>query len=177
MFKQIAAGSQRTLEEILGKYGNELRNMIIGIVHNQTWAEEVLFDTIRALWENKEKVAELEHPTGWLFTTARNKAIDKIREEKNHFPTLSLSSIVALEDNTSVEEELNVKELYKIIHAAIEKLPLQEKNVFTLFNEGWTRKEIAKKYNLSENTIKNHLALARKAIRKYVAVNFRSLFI
>lgn len=81
MFKQLAGDSERALAQIWKVYGDELHKRIILIVGREEWAREVLSDVFRALWSNRRKVAGMENPVGWLHTTARNKAIDKLKNE------------------------------------------------------------------------------------------------
>lgn len=176
MFKQLAGDSERALAQIWKVYGDELHKRIILIVGREEWAREVLSDVFRALWSNRRKVAGMENPVGWLHTTARNKAIDKLKNEWKQRKTVVLKDEFETIDAAHPDEMMNYLELKRNMLKAIASLPTQEKKTFQLwFETELTRKQIAEHLNLSENTIKKHLSLARKAVRKFLE-QIRSLF-
>ena len=176
MFKQLAGDSERALAQIWNTYGDDLHKRIILIVGREEWAREVLSDVLNALWNNRREVARMEHPVGWLHTTARNKAIDKLKKEWKYKRTVTLEDAFQPSDGVHPDDMMNYLELKRNMLKAIASLPAQEKKTFKLwFETDLTRKEIAEHLNLSENTIKKHLSLARKAVRKFLE-QIRSLF-
>src|SRR6187402_3223672 len=52
--------------------------------HNLELAEDVVQDTLIKAMENWKINGVPDNPSGWLFTTARNKALDVIRRERHH---------------------------------------------------------------------------------------------
>ena len=176
MFKQLAGDSESALAQIWKVYGDELHRRIILIVGREEWAREVLSDVLNALWNNRRAVAGMENPVGWLHTTARNKALDKLKKEWKQKRTVALEDALQPTDTIHPDETINYLELKRNMQKAIASLPEQEKKTFQLwFETDLTRKQIAERLNLSENTIKKHLSLARKAVRKFLE-QIRSLF-
>ncbi|MGV3765008.1 MAG: RNA polymerase sigma factor [Chitinophagaceae bacterium] len=176
MFKQLAADSESALAQIWKTYGDDLHKRIILIVGREEWAREVLSDVLNALWNNRRAVAGMENPVGWLHATARNKALDKLKKEWKQKRTVALEDALQPTDTIHPDETINYLELKRNMQKAIASLPEQEKKTFQLwFETDLTRKQIAERLNLSENTIKKHLSLARKAVRKFLE-QIRSLF-
>ena len=177
LFVQLATGSQAALYRIMLIYEKMLLRRIEQILHNEELTKEVFADTIHALWVNKEEVAERNNPIAWMVVTARHKAINKIRDEKrkNTFPLELFSNI---ESSVRIEIELEKKELRKLIEIAEEKLSQQEKLVYTLrIKDGLSRKEIAQKLNVSENTVRNQVRSALINLRKNLSKMISTLFI
>jgi RNA polymerase sigma factor (sigma-70 family) len=59
-------------------------------------------------------------------------------------------------------------EYSRILQAAIDRLPEQQKLVYTLIKkEGYKREEAAEALQLSSETVKTHLAQAMRSIRAY----------
>lgn len=178
MFIRLAAGSLSALEEIHEKYGKTLFRRILSVVHHKAWAEEILMDTMYELWDNREKLLTIKNPEGWLYAIAHNKTADRMRHEHRHLGFIPLSEEFDIAGEYQPDEMLQEKEIQKLIHDAIGQLPPREKSLYEAqTSNGYSRTELAKKFNLSESTVKNHLTLARRFIRSYLAKALRSLLI
>lgn len=177
LFEELAAGSQAALQQVEMLYKNMLLQRIEQLVHNPELSKEILADTLHALWINRKEVVEKFNVVGWMIVTARNKAINAIRDEKQK-ETVSLEQFPFLETAEKIEAELEAKELEKMIELAVEKLAPREKLVFTLSRKrGLNRKEIAERFNVSENTVRNQLHNALVNIRKHLSKMMRSIFV
>lgn len=175
LFEQLAAGSQAALNKITLLYEKMLIERIEQIVHNKELSKEVLSDTIHALWVNKEEVAQKDNPVAWMVTTARHKAINKIRDEKRK-QTSSIEQFLLNESPVSIEIEAEEKELKILVALAEEKLSPREKLVYRLYvNDGLSRKEIAEQFNVSENTVRNQLRNAMINLRKHLSKMINSI--
>jgi RNA polymerase sigma factor (sigma-70 family) len=153
-----------------------LLQQIRQIVKNEELSKEIFADTLHAVWTNRSEVAAHPNPVGWMALTARNKAINMIRDEKVK-ATISLDLFPELETADRIEAEIEAKELQRSIELAVEKLAPREKLVFTLSRKhGLNNKEIAERLTVSENTVRNQLYNALIRIRKHVAKLLRSIF-
>jgi len=176
LFQQLAAGSETALEQIRLLYAEMLLLLIKPIVQNEEASKEVLADMLQAIWNNREQLAQHPNPEGWMVVTARNKAINKFRKEKQNASD-PLDLFPMLESNERIEAAMEAKELQQLIDQAIEKLSPREKMVYSLrIINGLNRKEIADQLQASENTVKNHLLNAMKKIREHLSKMLRSVF-
>lgn len=176
LFQQLAEGSEQTLQQIALLYEQQLLLCITQIVQNEALSKEVFSDTIHALWINRKEIAQHANPVGWMILTARNKAINMIRNEKRK-ATDPLHLFPMIESAERIEAEMEAKELQRLIDIAIEKLPPREKLVYTLrIKNGLSRREIAEQIHTSEHTVKNQLLNAMKNIRKQLSKMMRSVF-
>lgn len=176
IFEQLAAGSEPALHQIALLYEPVLLQQIKRIIKNEELSKEIFADTMHAVWINRMEVAVHPNPVGWMAVTARNKAINMVRDEKVK-TTISLDLFPQLETADRIEAEIEAKELQRFIELAVEKLAPREKLVFTLSRKyGLNNKEIAERLTVSENTVRNQLYNALIRIRKYVSKLLHSIF-
>ena len=79
---------------------------------------------------------------------------------------------------TSMEKEIDARELVRIVQKAIDMLPPRQREIFRLVKEkGWTRDQVAQQFNLSENTVKNHITDAQHRLRRILKAFLTHLLI
>lgn len=127
--------------------------------------------------EKKDAFSQIENIEAYLFRATKNKAIDFLRALANDDKLRShYFSNYSLEDNT-VEKEINHRELIKLLGTAIQQLPPQRSLIYQLSQvDGYSRKEIAEKMNISESTVKNQLTSAISSVRNFLTKNLNSFF-
>ena len=83
-----------------------------------------------------------------------------------------IANLGATEIDLSTENAIQFRETKKLLDAAIEKLPPQQKLVYNLCNiEGLKQKDVANQLNISPSTVKTHLRDAVKAIKNYLSTH------
>lgn len=100
--------------------------------------------------------APIEAPKAFLFTTARNVAIDSFR--RRHVAVVeSLTEVDAtnvLEESRDVSETVSHQQELEILTQAIQSLPERCRQVLTLRKiYGLSQREIAERLGISENTV------------------------
>jgi RNA polymerase sigma-70 factor (ECF subfamily) len=88
-------GDQAALGELYDRYAGAAYATAQRLLGDPASAEEVVQETMLALWNRAElydpRVASLG---AWLATIARNRAIDRLRARRRRLPAMPLSSIV-----------------------------------------------------------------------------------
>jgi len=138
-------------------YHNELLWYCINLSGNdRAFAEDIVQDTFMRALENAHILNDMPESKcrSWLYKTARNIFIDKIRRINNE-PQPDYNEFT--EDDLS---EVMVRQLCA-------HLPEEERELFWLrFMEGYNSTELGELYSLSPSTIRSKLSSARKKIRK-----------
>lgn len=130
-------------------------------------ADEVLQEVMLAVWQK----AHLYRPekaavSTWIFTIARNKHIDRIRQDK--FPELdaedpSLKPAEAAE----IEDECLTMERGRAVQDALANLPKDQYEVIYLsFMKGISHGEIGEQLGLPLGTVKSRIRLGFKRLRE-----------
>jgi RNA polymerase sigma factor (sigma-70 family) len=102
----------------------------------------------------------LVHPKAFLFSTARNAAIDLFRRRATH-PQESIEEIIALpllDPPAGVVETVERRQRRETLTAALHALPERCREVMLLrYLDGCSGKEIGERLGISLGTVKGHL--------------------
>ncbi len=105
---------------------------------------------------------ELRSPKAFLFTTARNLAIDRLRLSRTARtePLVENEALAVLDEGAGIPESLARNQELALLTEAIQSLPDRCRQVFTLRKVyGLSQREIAQKLGLSENTVSAQLTI------------------
>jgi RNA polymerase sigma-70 factor (family 1) len=168
LLKLVAEGDRNAFTQIYNNYRNKIYSIAFELTESTTVAEEIVQDVFLKIWVKRGSLHEIEHFRAYLFTITRNyvfTALKRIARKE----TIEVSAIqdAPLYDNDTEDRVLN-KEYTRILQAAIDRLPEQQKQVYNLIKkEGLKREEAAAALHLSPETVKTHLAQAMRSIRTY----------
>ncbi|MCH5275221.1 MAG: RNA polymerase sigma factor [Lachnospiraceae bacterium] len=125
------------------------------------WGEDILHDTYFEAYKRREMLAKHPNPSGWLYQTAHNL----YRNAKRRRDNCNLSLDIVPETECISEAE----EYYKYIEwSVIMQSLLREKDrklVIRYYIEGYSVREMAKEFNLTEENIRVKLTRIRKKMR------------
>jgi RNA polymerase sigma-70 factor (ECF subfamily) len=142
-------------------------------------AEDLVQKTLTRVFLGVKQLKEEEKFLAWLFAIARNvrrtAAEQRQRERQLVAGGVELAEELA-DPRTSPwphDQELN-KRLLDVMWAAIEKLPPKQRQCLLLqVRDELSYGEIAETLRLSVNTVRNHLAEAKKSLRRLVKSEFQ----
>ena len=143
--------------------------------HNIELAEDAVQDTLLQAMHSWKMNAVPDNPTAWLFTVARNKAIDIIRKEKRHKEfainisyllkseyTLSSTVNEIVSDNDIEDDQLRM--MFTCCHPLLNTESQVSLILKTLC--GFSVTEIAKAFICSADTIEKRLYRAKQQFRE-----------
>lgn len=142
--------------------------------HNLELAEDVVQDVLVKALDHWKYHGVPENPTAWLFTAARNKALDVIRRERHHKEFASnLSPLLKSEYSASptlqhlVKEDEIEDEQLRMMFVCCHPLVSEEGQVALILKTlcGFSVGEIAKAFISNEETITKRLFRAREQFR------------
>jgi RNA polymerase sigma-70 factor (ECF subfamily) len=148
---------------------------LIRVTGDWDLAEECAQDAFAQALERWPRDGIPRNPGGWLTTTARNRAIDRLRRRVNEAAKLEelarfrTPSIVDNDDDDDFEDD-RLRLIFTCCHPA---LPLEARVALTLRTlAGLTTAEIARAFLVSEATMAKRLARAKQKIRR-AAIPYR----
>jgi RNA polymerase sigma-70 factor (ECF subfamily) len=147
-------------------YADGLSRFAFSILRNKELAEEAVSDVFFKIWIRRTKMAEIENFKAYVFTSARNTALNYLDKEKRGKAILLEDIVVSMPINEICpESELISKELKEAIGVAIDHLPERCKLIYSLAKiEQMKYKEIAQILDISVKTIDHQLTIAVKKI-------------
>lgn len=137
----------------------ELRGFVRRFVQDPDEARDLVQQCYTQIFAMNDHRAILA-PKAFLFTTARNLALQRIRHER----VVSIELVAEMEDLNLHDDRLNpehissAREELRLLAQAVERLPDQCRQVFTLRKVyGYSQKEIAASLGISEHTVEKHI--------------------
>lgn len=153
-----ADGDRAALEELLAVIDRYRlsRPAVRRLVINDGDAEDVYQDVLIRVAERIEGFAGDSRFTTWLYTVARNAAIDHLRSRKEVAP---IDEERLMSDTDRVSSMIASR---ADIRAVLEALPDHYRSAVTLRDvDGLTYEDIATKLNIPLNTVRSRLARGR----------------
>jgi len=172
LLRQLAEGSEAAFTAIFYRYRGRLYHYIFTITTSREMAEDTVHDVFLKIWNNREKLADINNMNAYLFRVCHNQAISGLRRMAKE--TLILSelrheTIPFLPDADPASQ----REIRASIQQAVNKLSPQQRQVFLLSRrDGLKHRQIAEQLGVSINTVKTHLAQALRFLREEIGQQY-----
>jgi RNA polymerase sigma factor (sigma-70 family) len=162
---RIASRDRSALEELYGRYQRPLFRYLCRLTPDRGLAEEILQDTLLAVWQSAGRFERRSSPRAWLFGVARRQAHNALR--KQGIALAGDDDMDAIPDQAVDPEACALASVdQSTLAAAIDRLsPLHREVVALAFVEGLAYAEIATLLEIPEGTVKSRLSNARRALR------------
>ena len=139
------------------------------MIRSAALAEEITHEIFIKIWNNREKLDQVDRPESYILTIAARHTLDHIRRRLNEARMLQRFSAANKEGHNDTEEKMLLRDRTALVQQAVDQLPPQQKLVYRLSrHEGLNYDEIAQQMNISPNTVRNHLVKALHFIRSYM---------
>ena len=168
LLKLIAGGDRNAFTQIYNNYRNKIYSIAFELTESSAVAEEIVQDVFLKIWVKRTTLDEVEHFRAYLFTMTRNYVFTAMKRiARNESIEVNAMQDAPLFHHDTENRVLN-NEYTRILQAAIDRLPEQQRQVYNLIKkEGYKREEAAAALRLSPETVKTHLAQAMRSIRTY----------
>ena len=163
----IAAGDERAFTGLVDLYWNRVYSHALAYAKSAPRAQEITQDVFLQVWKKRAALTEVNDFTNFLFILGKNQIISSMRKKLDEFT--GTDPVETPEETLLPDRQLEYKQVYTKIMAAIEQLPPARKTVFKMSRlQGMSYEEIARELNISRNTVKEHIVLALSFIRTYL---------
>jgi RNA polymerase sigma-70 factor, Bacteroides expansion family 1 len=175
VWAEVKLGSEKAFYVLYTSLFHQLINYVIQIVKELYVAEEIVQEAFIKLWENRDSIIITGSVKVYIFKVAHNMSINRLEQiatAKNSVNrTISEDEWLFVQDtyriDNSIIEQIESEETEKRIFQVINTLPDKCREVFILSRfEFLENEEIAKKMNISINTVRAHIYRALELIRK-----------
>lgn len=176
LLKKISEGNNNAFRIFFDCYYPKVNRFVSYLIKYREIKEEVVSDVFFSIWQQKDKLTKVKDLDAFLYTIARNRAIDYIRQSSYSVKTEQISLGIAVSEK-SPEVDLINKELHEEIIKAVNSLPEKCKLIFLMAKEqGLKYREIADVLKISEKTVNSQMVIALKrmssALAKYMSIVF-----
>jgi RNA polymerase sigma-70 factor (ECF subfamily) len=161
---------QAAYAELFARFSPALQRFTLSIVHRNEEAEEIVSDVFIRIWEKRKTLDHIQNLRMYLYVSARNFAVNKLRS-KNHRLSLQIEELTVdlpcFSDDP--HEQAVMAEIRRELYMAVNNLPGRCKMIFKLVKEdGLQQKEVAELLQLSPKTVENQLAIALRKLAETI---------
>ena len=167
----IKAGSEDVFRSVYRAEFNNLVHFVNSYTRNRLDAEDLVQETMMAIWEGRDTLDPGRNFRSYLYTIARNKSLNYLRDNAKHKKDSSLQDSETMINSLAlsslaVEEEINARELQEFIDRVYLSLPKKVVNTFRMSRqEGLTYGEIAQNLGITPKVVEYHISITLKALR------------
>ncbi|MGB1698622.1 MAG: RNA polymerase sigma factor [Nannocystaceae bacterium] len=182
LMEAFREGDAASFEELTRRHRRGLFNFLLRSVGNRARAEELLQEVFLRVIRARERYVVTAKFTTWVYTIARNIAIDESRRAKFRRHR-SLDAPTAMRDGegpslheripatqVSTDDAAQAPTIRDRVAAAVSQLPEEQREVFVMRQfRGMSFRQIGEVVGASENTAKSRMRYALEKLRKDLA--------
>lgn len=171
LLQQLTHNDQAAFTVIYQRYWKSLFREAMNVLRSQKEAEDCVQELFVSLWKRRQTLSVSSSLKAYLQTAVRYQCIDRIEKDMIRGGYLEdfTNYLAAQQALSSIEEELDARELAASIDQVMDKMPGKMREVFRLSRqEHLTHREIAERLNISEETVKKQIYLALKILKTHL---------
>ncbi len=173
----LSQGDSFAYTEIYERYKSLLYTFTLRRLGNKEEAKDLVAELFLTIWDRHNTLTLTSSLAAYLYTSARNRIYDLLAHKKIQGRYIDSFTSYMDEGVENTDHLIRHKELSILIDKEIAALPPKMREVFLLSRETQlSRKEIAIKLSLSEETVKSHMHHALKQLKSRLGSFFFLVF-
>ncbi|MBN8980006.1 MAG: sigma-70 family RNA polymerase sigma factor [Rhizobiales bacterium] len=173
LLASVAKGDEAAFERLYQNTRAKLFGVVLRILRRQDLAEEVIQEAYVKIWNSAGQFNPgIASPITWMVSIARNRAIDVVRKRSE---TSIEEEPAAMEVASDTPEPLArremTEELKRILECVGQLDPERQKLVLLAYYNGWSREQLAEKFDTPLNTVKTWLRRSMIEIRECLGLD------
>lgn len=168
--RKIKSGDKKAFEELYRAYYSRLGQFVFRYVHTKYLAEDLVHNVFINVWENRSQLEPRGTLKSYLFTAARNQALNYL-EKRDVRKFEEPEAVIQLESlEVGATQKMSAKELEQTIIEAVKEIPDKRRKIFLMHREDeLTYREIAEVLDISVKTVETQMSRSLKFLRYKLA--------
>ena len=163
--QRIAGGDRQALAELYARYQRPLFNYLLQLTPDYGLAEEILQDTLVAIWKSAKSFEGRSSVSTWLIGIARRQAHNTLRQRKLPLVDEAVLTDLLAADPEPEEFTLASVERDELVAAFRQLAPMHREILALTFVQELSYQETAQVIGVPLGTVKSRLSNAKKALR------------
>lgn len=168
LIRHIKKGDKLAFRQLVEEYQQFAFSLAFRILCDEEEAKDAVQESFIKIWQKIESYDLKQKFSTWVYKIVTNKSIDRYRViKRKHEINLDEATKVIEKMQFNTETILENKEISQIIGALAENLPEKQRIIFVLRDiQGLNSIEVEEILDLSSDSVKSNLYVARKTIRE-----------
>lgn len=172
LLQKVANRDQHAFSILYDRYSSLVGRRAMFILRSTILAEEVLQDVMVILWEKAYTLVDDTQVAAFLTTITKNRCFEVLRRQVTEARANAAATKDWKDSHIDTEEIVMLAETTRVLRMGIEHLPPQQKIVYLLCKEeGLKYEDVAKKLNLSVETVRSHMKHALRSLRNFMSAH------
>ena len=174
LMSALRRDEEAALDELIARKARGLMQVASRMLADKEEARDIVQITFVRIWENRRKYRDRWSPNTWIYRIATNLTIDHLRARQRREKAMATagSSLRAV-DNERGLTDLQEREVETIFLKLVDCLSDHQRLVFVLRAiEGLDTKEVARIVGCRVSTVRNHLFVARRKLKRELEACF-----
>ena len=177
LIERLKQGDEIAFKTIVEQWQDMVYNTILGIVQNETEAEDLAQDVFIKVFEKISTFKGDSKFSTWLYRIATTTALDHLRSKKRKKRFGFLQSLTGSggDEQEQVPDfhhpgiNLDNKERAAVLFKAIDSLPENQKSAYTLHKlEGLSYRDVSEVLNTTVSAVESLMSRANQNLRKHL---------
>ncbi|BDD08840.1 RNA polymerase sigma-70 factor [Fulvitalea axinellae] len=163
LWTKLREEDPQALDHLIRRHFTALCEFSKYLTHDSHVAEEIVSDVFAQIWFKREQLNITGNVKAYFFTAVKNRSLNFATKPKISKVSIEDSYSTNLHSHMEADSGQRFSELRDAIDSLVEMLPPRRKLIFKMSRyEGLSYREIAKKLEISENTVQNQISEAQK---------------
>jgi len=167
---ELKCGNEEAFKTVYVHYYNSIQKFLFSLLRSKEESEEITQDVFMTLWEKREQIDPASNIKSFIYTIARNAAMNFFDRQKV-IERFSRTVIINESDDITSEDIFIAQETELLIKLIVTNMPKTRRVVFEMSQyQNMDHEAIATTLGISKLNVANHLAHARKEIKGIIAL-------
>ncbi len=172
LLSRVALQDRVAFDTLYRRYYSRTFQFVMRVVRNESTAEEVVSDTMFAVWRGAATFEGASSVSTWLLGIAYRQALKSLDRNRKHSVVDSNDEMLAeaVDANPSADPETVAltDSDSEVLQRGLDSLSEQHRVVVELTATGHTSVEISEILDCSENTVRTRMFHARQQLKRFL---------
>jgi len=168
LVRAVAAGQRSAFESLYARYERRVFRYVLTFTRDRAVAEELVVDTLFAVWRNAGKFAGDSQVCTWILGIARHKALDAARRVARLPSSVQIEAAEDVNDPADrPDEAMQRRSESRVVRHALASLSNEHREALHLaFFEELPYEDIAKMLAIPPSTVKTRVYYAKQKLKE-----------
>jgi len=169
LLKNIVNDDRISFNELYRRHMHNIYSYVHLICKSRETTEEVVQDLFVKIWINRENLSHVLHFKAYLYRSARNLLMDRVRRAQIELKAKELAGQHDADNSESSDSIVICNQYRELTRQAISRLPEKRKRIVELrTQEDLSLDEIAAQLSISKSVVKKQLYSGMNFVRDYL---------